>query len=133
MLHSELLYVFALLLCRFLLPKEDSNNNSAYPFVNDGGQPDLEADEESLIVPERRSGLQADVSGVEEYQPEMDNADQELERSHEPVCDSLRRASADGRTQPKLTYTESCLGPVNSSASAARFQACVSLLEGRAL
>lgn len=40
----------------------------------------------------------------------MDNADQELERGDEPVRNHLRRESADGRTQPQLTYTE-CLEP----------------------
>ena len=42
--------------------------------------------------------------------PRGDDADQELERGDEPVRDPVRGASPDGRTQPKLTYTESCLG-----------------------
>jgi hypothetical protein len=49
--------------------------------------------EESLLVPERRSGLQANVSSVEEHQQEMDDADQELERGDEPVRHPVRGAS----------------------------------------
>jgi hypothetical protein len=33
--------------------------------------------------------VQADVLGVEKYQPEVDNADQELEQSDESVRNSL--------------------------------------------
>jgi hypothetical protein len=38
------------------------------------------------------------VSRVEEYQPAVDNADQELEWSNESVCDTVWRTSADART-----------------------------------
>jgi transposase-like protein len=55
-----------------------------------------EGDEESLAVPERRGGLQADVPGAEEHQQEVDNADQELERRDEPVRYFVRGTSADG-------------------------------------
>lgn len=41
--------------------------------------------EEPGAVTERRSGLQADVSGAEEHQLAVDDADQELERGDEPV------------------------------------------------
>jgi hypothetical protein len=57
-----------------------------------------------------RGRIQADVSGVEEYQQAMDDAYKELERGDEPVRYLVRRKSPDGRTQLKLTYTESCLG-----------------------
>lgn len=68
-------------------------------------------DEESFAVLKRRGGLQADVSGVEEYQQVVDDADQKLERGDEPIRYTVREASPDGRSQLKLSYTESCLGP----------------------
>jgi hypothetical protein len=70
-----------------------------------------EGDEEPVAIPERRSGLQADVPGAEEHQQAMDDANQELERGAQSVRDPVRGASADGRAHPQLTYTESCLGP----------------------
>jgi hypothetical protein len=69
-----------------------------------------EGDEESLAVPERRGGLQADVLGAEEHQQAVDDAYKELERGDEPVRYTVRGAGPDGRTLLKLTYTESCLG-----------------------
>ena len=48
-----------------------------------------QSEQESLFVSERRGGVQVAVSGIEKYQPEMDNANQELERSDESVCDSF--------------------------------------------
>lgn len=45
--------------------------------------------QEPVVVPKRRSGLQADVSGIEKYQQAMDNADQELERRAQSVRDPV--------------------------------------------
>lgn len=56
------------------------------------------------------STIKTDVLRIEKYQQAMDNADLKLERGDEPVRDHVRRSSPDGRTQPKLTYTE-CLEP----------------------
>jgi hypothetical protein len=41
----------------------------------------------SMPAPAQRKVLP--ISSVEKYQSAMDNADQELERSDEPVCDHL--------------------------------------------
>ena len=35
----------------------------------------------------------------------MDNADTELERGDEPICDTFRGTSADERIRRKLIYT----------------------------
>jgi hypothetical protein len=46
--------------------------------------------EEPGSVPERRGGIQAALPGVAQHQPEVDNADQELERRDESVRHPLR-------------------------------------------
>jgi hypothetical protein len=70
-----------------------------------------EGEKEPGAVPVGRSGLQADVSGLAQHHPAVDNADTELESGAQPVCYFVRRASADEWHRLKLTYTESNLVP----------------------
>lgn len=58
------------------------------------------------LAGERAAG--GSLHGLVQHQPEVGDADPELERCAQPVCHLVRRAGADGRPQLKLTYTD-CL------------------------
>jgi hypothetical protein len=53
------------------------------------------------------------VSRLAKCSEKMDNADSELERGNESICDIIRGTSADERIRHKLIYTD-YLTPSNS-------------------
>jgi len=50
----------------------------------------------------------------------MDNADTELERGDEPICDTFRGTSADERIRRKLIYTSMKQAPMSNTDSHCR-------------
>src|SRR5262249_22328361 len=62
--------------------------------------------QESEPVPERRSGLQAALPGLEKHREKMDDADQGMEASAATIRDCVRRQNAVTLKHQQVIYTE---------------------------